>query len=86
MWIFTDNNDFFGGHVRGQDRFDLQAHVGYNFGPNFWLAADAIYYTGGRTSRTALPGMISSRLHALASHSRYRSETDSLRRCPLAVG
>ena len=49
--IFTDNNDFFGGHVRGQDPiWTVQAHVGYNFGPNFWLAADTIYYLGGRTS------------------------------------
>ena len=57
MWIFTDNNDFFGGHVRGQDPiWTFQAHVGYNFGPNFWLAADAIYYTGGRTSLDGVPG------------------------------
>jgi hypothetical protein len=41
--------------VRGQDPiWTFQAHVGYNFGPNFWLAADTIYYTGGRTS--LLPG------------------------------
>jgi hypothetical protein len=28
MWIFTDNDDFFGGHVRGQDPiWTFQAHV-----------------------------------------------------------
>jgi Putative MetA-pathway of phenol degradation len=49
--IFTDNTDFLGGHVRGQDPlWTLQAHVGYNFGPNFWLAADALHYIGGTTS------------------------------------
>jgi hypothetical protein len=43
--------------VRGQDPiWTFQAHVGYNFGPNLWLAADAIYYTGGRTSLDGVAG------------------------------
>ena len=55
--IFTDNTDFFGGHVRGQDPFwSFQVHAGYNFGPNFWLAADAIHYIGGRTSLDGVAG------------------------------
>jgi hypothetical protein len=50
-WFFTDNHDFFGGHVRSQDPiFSLQLHGGYNFRPGLWLAADATYYRGGSTS------------------------------------
>ncbi|WP_374547789.1 transporter [Rhodoblastus sp.] len=49
--MFTDNPDFYGGHVRGQEPiWAFQAHAGYNFGPNFWISADANYYLGGRTS------------------------------------
>jgi hypothetical protein len=51
VWLFTDNHDFFRGHVRGQDPIlSLQVHGGYNFRPGLWLAADATYYTGGQTS------------------------------------
>ena len=59
MWIFTDNNDFFGGHVRGQDPiWTFQAHVGYNFGPNFWLC-------GGRHSTIRAAGPV---LDGVAGH------------------
>ena len=57
VFVFTDNTDFFGGHVRGQDPiWAVQAHVGYNFGPNFWLAVDATHYFGGRTSLDGVAG------------------------------
>jgi hypothetical protein len=57
VWMFTDNTNFFGGHVRGQDPIGtFQAHVGYNFAPNFWLAADATYYLGGRTNLDGIAG------------------------------
>ena len=57
VWMFTDNTNFFGGHVRGQDPIGtFQAHVGYNFAPNFWLAADATYYLGGRTNLDGVAG------------------------------
>lgn len=50
-WMFTGNPDFYGGHVRGQEPiFAFQTHAGYNFGPNFWISADANYYMAGRTS------------------------------------
>jgi hypothetical protein len=56
-WFFTDNTNFFGGHVRAQaPLWTFQAHVGYNFGPNFWLAVDALHYIGGRTSLDGVPG------------------------------
>jgi hypothetical protein len=50
-WLFADNNDFFGGSRKAQDPLvTLQAHVSYNFRPRLWLAGDATFYTGGRTT------------------------------------
>jgi hypothetical protein len=50
-WLFTDNNDFFGGHVRSEEPIgSLQAHLIYTFRPRMWLAYDVNYYTGGRTT------------------------------------
>lgn len=50
-WLFTDNKNFFGGHVRSEDPlWSFQMHAGYYFQRGFWLAADATYYTGGETS------------------------------------
>ena len=51
VWLFTDNDDFFGGFRREQDPLVLlQAHGGYQFRPGFWIAADANYYRGGTTT------------------------------------
>jgi len=50
VWIFGDNNDFFGGHRREQGPVtSLQTHVGYTFRPRLWMAADWTYYWGGDT-------------------------------------
>jgi hypothetical protein len=49
-WLFTENRNFFGGHVRGEDPlWSLQAHAGYSFRPGLWLALDATHYFGGDT-------------------------------------
>jgi len=51
IWFFTDNDDFFGGHRRSQESLHVyQLHVGYQFRPGLWLAADYGRYIGGRTS------------------------------------
>ncbi|HKT17199.1 MAG TPA: transporter [Stellaceae bacterium] len=51
VFVFTNNTDFFGGHVRGEDPlWVFQAHAGYNFGSDFWLAVDAMHYFGGTAS------------------------------------
>jgi hypothetical protein len=51
MWLFTDNDNYFGGARREQDPIETyQAHVSYTFRPRLWLAADATYYRGGRTT------------------------------------
>jgi hypothetical protein len=57
MWVFTPNTDFYGGHLRGQEPlWTLQAHIGYNFGPGFWVSLDANQYMGGRTSMDGVTG------------------------------
>lgn len=50
-WLFTANDDFFGGQRREQDALgSFQAHVAYTFRPRLWLASDATFYAGGRTT------------------------------------
>ncbi len=51
VWLFTDNTDFLGGRTRQQDPIVVtQFHLTYRFNRGMWLAADANYYTGGRTT------------------------------------
>ncbi len=51
VWLFTANDDFFGGHRRTQEPiFALQGHVIYAFLPGLWLAVDGTWYAGGVTS------------------------------------
>jgi Putative MetA-pathway of phenol degradation len=51
VWLFGDNNDFYGGNVRSQDPLGCyQAHVVYNFLPGLWASLDYTYYTGGSTT------------------------------------
>jgi hypothetical protein len=49
--VFTENDDFYGGHRRSQDPlFASQAHVVYSFRSGIWGAFDATYFTGGRST------------------------------------
>jgi hypothetical protein len=49
--FYTDNRDFYGGHVRSQDPlYSAQAHAIYSFRSGVWAALDATYYAGGRTT------------------------------------
>ena len=51
VWMFTDNKDFFGGRTREQDPIAAtQAHLTFKFTRSMWLAADANYFSGGRTT------------------------------------
>jgi hypothetical protein len=48
LWIFEDNDDFYGGHRRAERPISsTQVHLSYTIRPRLWLAADATYYTGG---------------------------------------
>ena len=51
VWVFTDNTDFVGGRTREQDPIvATQIHLTFKFTRSMWLAADANYFTGGRTT------------------------------------
>jgi len=51
IWLFTDNTEFNGTHTREQDPIlATQFHFTRRFSSAMWLAADANFYTGGRTS------------------------------------
>ena len=53
-WIFSAN-DSYRGRVRTQDPIGIaQVHVSYNLKPHLWIAFDANYYTGGRTSTAGI--------------------------------
>jgi hypothetical protein len=51
VWFFQDNTNFYGGSLREQDPIGtFQAHVGYTFERGLWLAGNATFYAGGRTT------------------------------------
>jgi hypothetical protein len=51
VWLFEDNDNFFGGQRREQEPLaSVQGHVGYTFRPRLWLAVNATFYEGGRTT------------------------------------
>lgn len=57
VWMFTENDEFFGGLARKQDPItSLQAHVVYTVRPQLWLAFDANYYRGGTTTTNGVRG------------------------------
>ena len=50
-WLFTDNTNFRNGGTRAQDPIvAAQFHLTHRFTPAMWLAADANFYYGGRTT------------------------------------
>ena len=58
VWLFTDNTQTYPGtNVRSQDPlYTIQAHGGYTFRPQLWLALDATFYAGGQTATNGVPG------------------------------
>ena len=51
VWFFTENDAFRGTGTREQDPIAaVQLHVTYKFKRTMWLAGDANYFTGGRTT------------------------------------
>jgi hypothetical protein len=49
--LYTTNNDFYGGKTREQDPvYNTQLHLIYQFSGGAWLALNANYYSGGRTT------------------------------------
>ena len=55
--LYDDNDDFYGGIAREQDPlYAGQAHVVYGFRSGSWLALDATFYRGGRTTLDGVKG------------------------------
>ncbi len=50
VWFFTTNDNFVGAKREQDPIGSFQAHLSYNIKPRFWLALDANYFTGGRTT------------------------------------
>jgi hypothetical protein len=51
VWLFTDNDDFYGGSLRAQKPIgSVQFHVRYTFKPGLWLSGNSNFYSGGRTT------------------------------------
>jgi hypothetical protein len=51
VWMFTDNTEFFGTRTRTQAPIvATQGHLTYKFNRSTWLAGDANFYKGGRTT------------------------------------
>jgi hypothetical protein len=51
VWVFTDNDEFIGGQTRSQEAIGAaQFHAIYTVRPRMWIAYNANYYRGGRTS------------------------------------
>src|SRR5262245_46182057 len=51
VWLFTDNTEFSGGSTREQEPIaSVQGHLTYRFNRRVWLAGDANFYRGGRTT------------------------------------
>ncbi len=55
--FYTDNTDFNRGNTFEQSPlYSVQTHVVHGFANGIWLAADATYYSGGRTKLNGVQG------------------------------
>lgn len=51
VWLYTDNDDFFGGsELENDPLYALQGHVVYTFRPGLWLAAGMAYGYGAQST------------------------------------
>jgi len=48
--LYTDNDDLLGQTLEQNPLYSVQGHAVYTFPRGIWLALDATYYTGGRTT------------------------------------
>jgi hypothetical protein len=56
VWLFTTNDNYFGGQVRRQDPLaSFQTHIVYNVRSRLWAAFDFTYYAGGSTTVNGQP-------------------------------
>ena len=58
VWLFTDNDAFYGGKKREQAPLgSAQFHLLRTFKPRSWIAVDANFYSGGRTTVDGQPNL-----------------------------
>jgi hypothetical protein len=50
FWVFTDNDEFIGGPMSQDPIGSFQFHLSRTFDNGMWLAFDANYFSGGRTT------------------------------------
>jgi len=56
IWVFSANDNY-RGMIRKQDPIaSTQTHISYTLRPRLWIAFDANFYAGGRTSVDGIPG------------------------------
>ena len=56
VWLFMDNDNFYGGKRREQDPLaTAQAHLSYTFRPRLWASISGTWYAGGETTVDGLP-------------------------------
>lgn len=56
LWLFTDNNDFFGGQTLQQQRLSaIKGYVIRGFKPGLWAALSVGYGTGGKSIVEGIP-------------------------------
>ena len=54
--FYTNNGDYVYGHTRAQaPLFSLQGNVSYSFAPSCWLAVNATYFNGARSTVDNVP-------------------------------
>ncbi len=56
VWVFGDNDDFFGGqHLSQEELFVIKSHLVYTIRPGFWLGIGLGMGNGGRTTVNGVP-------------------------------
>ena len=56
LWLFTDNDDFFGGQTLEQQRLSaIKGSVVRGFKPSLWVALSLGYGTGGKSIVEGIP-------------------------------
>ena len=72
VWLFTNNDEFYGGRVRSQDPIgSMQLHVHYAVGRRMLVSGNSNFYFGGRTTvngRENLDLQRNARIGATMSH------------------
>lgn len=50
IWIMSDNNDFLGKEMQTEPMYQIEGHLTRDLTEGFWIALDAISYSGGKAT------------------------------------